>query len=123
MKKVLLYLWQLPQHLLGLLVILFYDASYFKHQETGIGYWFGNGQKTFGVSLGQYIIFDNCTVSVCALKHEHGHQIQSLYLGPLYLVIIGLPSAIGSLLNRKIKFNYYKQPWEACADKLGGVTQ
>lgn len=123
MKKVLLYLWQLPQHLLGLLVILFYNASYLKHQETGIGYWFGDGQKTFGVSLGQYIILDNCTVCVRILKHEHGHQLQSLYLGPLYLLIIGLPSAIGNLLNRKIKFNYYKQPWEAWADKLGGVTR
>lgn len=123
MKKVLLYLWQLPQHLLGLLVILFYNASYFKHQETGIGYWFGNGQKTFGVSLGQYIILDNCTVYVQTLKHGHGHQLQSLYLGPLYLLIIGLPSAIGSLLNRKIKFNYYKQPWETWADKLGGVER
>jgi len=52
-----------------------------------------------------------------------GHQKQSLYLGWLYLIIIGLPSVTGNLLNRVIDFDYYKQPWEAWADKLGGVKR
>lgn len=26
------------------------------------------------------------------LKHEYGHSIQSKILGPLYLIVIGLPS-------------------------------
>lgn len=76
------------------------------------------------VSLGQYILVDSdMLVNYRTIAHEHGHQIQSLYLGPLCLVVIGLPSAIGNLLHRKIKFNYYKQPWEAWADKLGGVKR
>lgn len=114
MKEVLLYLWQLPQNLVGLLVILFSNA-----EKDWDDYWITNYR--FGVSLGRYIIVNkNCTMDT--IKHERGHQKQSLYLGPLYLIIIGLPSAIGNILHRFIKFNYYKQPWEAWADKLGGVN-
>ena len=50
----------------------------------------------------------------------------------MYLIIIGLPSIMGNILNR-IKYKYfkkhydpdfyYKQPWEAWADKLGGVDR
>ena len=119
MKKVLLYLWQLPQNILGLLVILFTGAKC-----TGSHWVIKNPDNTkyFGVSLGSYIIFGNYPREI-TLKHERGHQKQSLMLGPLYLLFIGLPSAVGNLLNRIIKFDYYKQPWEAWADKLGGVER
>lgn len=115
MKNILLYLWQLPQNLLGLIVIAFTGAE----KKGDIYYTDG---RRFGVSLGRYIIFRgffNATDS----KHEQGHQLQSLYLGWLYLPLIGLPSAVGNLLNRVIDFDYYKQPWEAWADKLGGVER
>lgn len=116
MKKVILYLWQLPQNLLGLAVIFFSRAYYLKAIDAwSIAY-------RFGVSLGKYIIVHAECTDV-TLRHERGHQKQSLYLGPLYLLVIGLPSAAGNLLHRLIKFDYYKQPWEAWADKLGGVTR
>lgn len=116
MKKILLYLWQLPQNLLGLLVILFSKAEWnekWKVYDT---------KHCFGVSLGNYIIVYKFA-GMKTINHEKGHQKQSLYLGWLYLIIIGLPSAIGNLLHRVIKFDYYKQPWEAWADKLGGVKR
>ena len=126
MKKILLYLWQLPQNLLGLAVIFFSKAS--------IGTWVKDIYFTkhhFGVSLGNYIILSvNC--DVMDIKHETGHQKQSLYLGWLYLPLIGLPSACGNIWDRlfhkkwyytaRIRW-YYKQPWEAWADKLGGVKR
>lgn len=108
------YLWQLPQNLLGLAVIFFSKAR--KRRDI----WYTD--HNFGVSLGNYIIvFYGADQTV--IKHEQGHQKQSLYLGPLYLLVIGLPSAVGNLLNRIIPFDYYKQPWEAWADKLGGVKR
>lgn len=113
MKKLLLYLWQLPQNVLGLLVILFTGA----YREGGV---FFSKKYYFGVSLGKYIIFGGW-YDETDIKHEQGHQKQSLYLGPLYLLIIGLPSVCGNILHRHINFNYYKQPWEAWADKLGNV--
>ncbi len=75
-----------------------------------------------GVSLGNYIIFDNTIyVDNFSVKHEKGHQKQSLYLGWFYLLIIGLPSLIGNILRRFFEFDYYKQPWERWANKLGGI--
>ena len=125
MKKFLTYLWQLPQNILGLVVILFTEAKY-----CNKGCWVTTKSR-FGVSLGKYIIFGQVVEEV-SLKHEQGHQKQSLYLGWLYLIIIGLPSALGNLYDRiahrswnyrsRIKW-YYSQPWEAWADKLGGVTR
>ena len=115
MKNILLYLWQLPQNLLGLVVIAFTRADKKGDIYHTDGY-------RFGVSLGSYIIFGGF-FNATDKKHEQGHQKQSLYLGWLYLLVIGLPSVIGNLLNRVIDFDYYKQPWEAWADKLGGVTR
>ena len=112
-----LYIWQLPQNLLGLTVIFFSkawkDCFYKNTYDTNY---------KFGVSLGKYIIvYRYCDIPT--IKHEQGHQKQSIMLGWFYLFVIGLPSAIGNLLHRKFKFNYYKQPWEAWADKLGGVKR
>jgi hypothetical protein len=115
MKNILLYLWQLPQNLLGLAVVTFTRA-----EKKGDIYY--TDEYRFGVSLGNYIIFGGFFNSKDK-KHEQGHQKQSLYLGWLYLLVIGLPSVIGNLLNRVIWFDYYKQPWEAWADKLGGVER
>lgn len=126
MKKFLMYLWQLPQNILGLLVILFTGA------EFSLAYSVWETRKySFGVSLGRYIIFGK-HFEYTDLKHEQGHQRQSLYLGWLYLIVIGLPSALGNLYDRiahrswnyksRIKW-YYSQPWEAWADKLGGVER
>ena len=132
MKKILLYIWQLPQNLLGLLVILFTHA-----ENTDKGYWLSY-YHNFGVALGSYIIFGGVgSMLDTNVKHEQGHQKQSLYLGPLYLLIIGLPSITGSIISniwfrfsdknsqikKKIVIWYYNLPWESWADKLGGVNR
>ena len=119
MKDVLLYLWQLPQNLLGLAVIKILKSEHNEYYDFWYTY---NHNYNFGVSLGKYIIFGD-RFSGRALAHERGHQKQSLYLGWLYLPVIGLPSAVGNLLNRVIDFDYYKQPWEAWADRIGGIER
>ena len=111
------YIWQLPQNLLGLAVIKFTHAVHNQSNDT----WETNRYR-FGVSLGKYVIFGG-RYNYTSQKHERGHQKQSLILGWLYLIVIGLPSVTGNLLRRVITFNYYKQPWESWADKLGGVTR
>ena len=125
MKGVLLYIWQLPQNMLGLLVILFSRASRDKQGDT----W--RTRYYFGVSLGKYIVV-NTKTPLTVLRHERGHQYQSLYLGWLYLIVIGLPSVMGNLGDRwfhkawpwsKRYYWYYSLPWEAWADKLGGVVR
>lgn len=125
-RKVLLYLWQLPQNLLGLIVLMFTGATLLENEQC----WYTRVSK-FGVSLGSYIIFGG-SFNHNDLQHERGHQKQSLYLGWLYLLIIGLPSALGNLYDRIAHKSwsykesekwYYAQPWEAWADRLGGVER
>ena len=108
------YIWQLPQNLIGLLLTRFCT----KTEMPGIYTW----SYKSGVCLGEYIIV-NVDCNMRTVQHECGHRLQSLYLGPLYLILIGLFSLLGNLVHRVIKFDYYKQPWERWADVLGGVKR
>ena len=85
----------------------------------------------FGVSLGKYIIVHFSDCDPFTIKHEYGHTEQAKRLGWLYLILIGIPSAIGNIYDRiahkkwteyKRKMWYYKQPWEAWANKLAGIN-
>jgi hypothetical protein len=48
------------------------------------------------VSLGQYIFIfsDYGKDEMRIIKHEYGHTRQSHILGPLYLLVVGVPSII-----------------------------
>lgn len=139
---VLLYLWQLPQNILGFFVTLF--AYAFGKKDKRCMYRLGNDTDltygplfNSGVSLGDYIILDQKYLSLSekrlnqVIQHELGHQKQSTYLGPLYLIVIGIPSFIGNIIFRFKKFSssaaknraYYNQPWEKWADKLAKVDR
>lgn len=127
MKKVLLWLWQLPQNLIGWSLSRFSKSRLITgtSEDQYIVYFY---KKFFGsgISLGNYIILESGHRYFKTLQHEHGHQKQSLYLGPLYLLVIGLPSFIGNIYSRiahKSSEWYYSQPWEAWADRLGGVER
>ena len=131
MKYLLLWIWQLPQHLLALAIfavlrllgkinaVCVFKPGYPGHDRHI------NVDFPMGLSLGNYI-FVQSGCSETTENHERGHSVQSLYLGPLYLLIIGLPSLTGNIYDRichKGSSWYYKQPWEAWADKLGGVVR
>ena len=131
MKKILLYIHQLPQNVLGLLVILFTGAF-----KTKDGRYWVTGIGGFGVSLGAYIIFGdmNCRYEPLenSIKHEQGHQRQSLYFGWLYLLVVGLPSIVRNIWDRLAHKNWKpadRQKWyyggypEKQADKYGGVKR
>lgn len=124
MRKILSYLWELPQNLIGLGLSFIY-----KYDEL-IPY--GNKQirycKKFpgGISLGNYVFIGTKKKDI--IKHEYGHTIQSKLLGPLYLFIIGIPSIVwasiyGTKLVPETKNGYYKFYTEKWADKLGQVER
>lgn len=130
MKNVLLWIWQLPQNLFGLAVLLFNKIVHgcVKSQSIdGIGYYSVKHVNNCGVSLGNYLLLDSDrSITEKAIHHEWGHQKQSLKYGWLYLVIVGLPSAIGNVYARLAHKDdrwYYNQWWERTADKLGNVTR
>ena len=130
---VLLWIWQLPQHLLGILVYLgcvFCANIVLEKKVNRVSVLYSSAMKA-RISLGQYIVmgyyYRNLKQGEIALKHELGHSKQSLYLGPLYLLVVGIPSFVWLCLNtyceRYKKKDYYSFYTEKWADRLGGVKR
>jgi len=137
MKELFLWLWQLPQNLLGLLLMAATKAE--KRNLDGIAYWHFERTSRFsrfvsGASLGRYILLPERTDLETTVPHEYGHSRQSLRLGWLYLPVVGVYSAVFcNLWDRVFHKNrnaydriywYYKTRWtEKWADKLGSVDR
>lgn len=120
LKRFVEYAWQLPQHILALLMIKVLNA---KKSEDVYNF---ESKRLSSFSLGEYLFCNKRQqFNITDYKHELGHSGQSLMLGPLYLFVIGIPSCIGNLVFRnkwvRKRFDYYSLPWEAWADKLGDV--
>lgn len=123
MKKFLMYLWQLPQNIIGLLLRLFIKGER-KTTINGISVYY-KSDFNGGISLGNTILVSSQGPYMS--KHERGHQLQSQMLGPLYLFVIGIPSIIWAALYgtliKETPNGYYKFYTEKWADKLGKVNR
>lgn len=124
--KILRWIWEFPQHLLGLILTKIYNVEY---KETYKGSDIYVGEFPGGISLGTYILISEQSYKDKrnrTKKHEYGHSRQSLYLGPLYLIAVGLPSLIWAgiihnLIRKEIGYyEFYPENW---ADKLGKVNR
>ena len=130
LKEILLYIWQLPQNLLGLFMLLFMKPYVSKEKYRGITYVVSK-KMSGGISLGNYVIlsysYRNKNISKKVWDHEWGHTRDSRMFGPLYLIVIGLPSLIWAWLYGSVipytKNGYYKFYTEKRADRLGGVVR
>ena len=124
--KILHFIWGLPQNLIGLILYIFlapkhphkqYKQSYVCVMPKSWG---------TGVSLGMFIFVSNID-NEKTIKHEYGHTIQSMILGVLYLLVIGLPSIIWAgcfdKYREKHNISYYSLYTEKWADKLGEVVR
>lgn len=121
---IILIIWQLPQVIVGFFVRLFTGAKYNEELSKNNDRRIFNWKLTSGISLSTYYIIARQNADMNTVKHEKGHTIQSLYLGPLYLIVIGLPSIIwAGLIHKHTNKSYYWFYTEAWADKLGGVTR
>ena len=116
--------WGFPQSLLGFFLYLIYRKSpHTSYKGSIVTYW----PKKGGISLGLFTFIENYSGRKDYLqRHEYGHTLQSLILGPFYLLIIGLPSYIWANLPYFIKMRKEKNiPYnsfftEKNADLLGG---
>ena len=113
--------WGFLQSLLGLVVFLVCARdSHYRCRGAVVTEW----KNDSGLSLGMFIFVPKGS-SERLLKHEYGHTIQSLMLGPLFLLIIGIPSFLWASLpvcrkrRREKKISYYSFYPERWADKLG----
>lgn len=119
--------WGVLQTLIGAVIFLLnLKKPHFSHHGAIATVWHGRGGS---VSLGMFVFLDiyhdkaETSQEIQLLRHEYGHTIQSLILGPLYLVVIGLPSLIWAgcfdkyRLNRHVSYDrFYPESW---ANRLG----
>lgn len=124
-KVSLLFLWLLPQNIIGLLVLLFAKLQGAKSEKYN-GALITKWKYSSGVSLGQFI-FVSKTAREQTIKHEYGHYLDGTCLGWLYLLIIGLPSIIWASCfwkyRAKKQISYYAFYTEKRADALGEVSR
>lgn len=108
---IILFVWELPQNIIGFILSIGKERARYD-ENTYCCRWNGPGS----ISLGRYIIVSDEN----ALPHEAGHRKQSMMLGPLYLVIIGIPSLIWCILHsctRLRALDYYSFYTEAWAER------
>ena len=124
MKNIILWIWQLPQHIVALIAIKVTRAYRAKHFNSALIYCY-NCKSNLGGAHGKYILMP-CNANKTWIKHEYGHVRQSKRWGWLYYLVIGLPSVISLWLVRRGTLTHVQRmnSWpEKQADRLGGVTR
>ena len=129
LKTCRIFIWEAPQSLLGFLIYLMKRRSSGKPEK-----WHCRAlipAKGFGISLGWFIFYPvpdhrGKRTDLRSMKHEVGHALQSQWLGPLYLLVVGIPS-LARILYSKLYFKIHRKSWdgyylgypERWADRLG----
>ena len=125
-KQILWFVWGLPQNLIGFILYSYFKKGNVAQGKINDSYYTAIPGKGSAISLGMFIVvFGYYQDYTKILKHEYGHSIQSKILGPLYLLVIGLPSIIWAgcfnKYRQKNNISYYSFYTEKWANKLGGV--
>lgn len=125
-KDSIKWLWQFPQNMLALCIEgVLCQAAYRVGKADG-NIIIMNTVLPSSMSLGDYL-FVSPMSSQKSIQHECGHSKQSDILGPLYLIVIGVPSLLHNIIHCLcskigIKWNYYSFYTESWANKLVGIT-
>ena len=120
---VLLFLWQLPQNIVALLIMLFSKTDgviAYRHYCFALKTKLPS--KASGVSLGNFaLISPDMASDEETVRHElDGHTVDSKIFGPLYLLVVGLPSVLHLMFydKRKTYGDFYTERW---ADRHAGL--
>lgn len=135
--------WGLPQTLLGAALYMAHrNDDHFDYNGATATAW----DKDTGVSLGKFIFVprkaaktagrsaakvsesaagpSGLRADTALLDHEYGHTLQSLILGPFYLLFVGAPSILWNRLpyfqkkRGRTGKSYYSAPFEKTANTL-----
>lgn len=120
----LLFLWQLPQNLVALLVMPFLGKlTFVDYRHYCVGFAGTRFPKNAdGVSLGSFAFFhSDMADDDFTIRHEmDGHTVDSKIFGPLYLFVIGIPSMFHILFIKK-GADYYNFYTERRANQHAGL--
>ncbi len=129
-----LFGWELPQNTLGLGLLVGLRLLGRKSETVRDRRRLFIETDGMGISLGWFVFWTKDwgprgpVATDRTRNHEYGHSIQSRLFGPLYLLLVGIPSvsrvAWSSLVWRRTgtRWPHYYRGWpENNADWLGGV--
>ena len=125
LKFIVLLLWQLPQSIIGWLMLLYFivvgKVKYINYVWDA--FVFEATEMSGSISLGTIVICDNYGAKHPEIiQHELGYVKWSKYTGALYLLIMGIPSITWAGLYRTLGYkNYYHFYTEKLANKAGYV--
>ena len=123
-RNLILFIWQLPQHIVAL---IYFGYLVMMCKDLGVDSRYKQATvipciMRGAVTLGNYVFVGLNSEYKETVKHELGHTIQSKILGPLYLIVIGIPSITYCGLRRLFpslrKKNYYDFYTEKTANYL-----
>ena len=123
-RNLILFIWQLPQHIVA---IIYFGYLVMMCKDLGVDSRYKQATvipciMRGAVTLGNYVFVGLNSEYRKTVKHELGHTIQSKILGPLYLIVIGIPSITYCGLRRIFpslrKKNYYNFYTERTANYL-----
>lgn len=105
------WIWQFPQNILAICLEGILCNPVTGGKENGNQIIWCNTLSS-AISLGDYL-FIPTNATKKSIEHEYGHSRQSNILGPLYLIIIGIPSIIHNIIHvicnkLGLNWNYYK---------------
>ena len=119
-RNLILFIWQLPQHIVA---IIYFGYLVMMCKDLGVDSRYKQATvipciMRGAVTLGNYVFVGLNSEYRKTVKHELGHTIQSKILGPLYLIVIGIPSItycglrrIFPSLRKKNYYDFYTEKW------------
>lgn len=119
-RNLILFIWQLPQHIVA---IIYFGYLVMICKDLGIDSRYKQAivipcVMRGAVTLGNYVFVGLNSEYKKTVKHELGHTIQSKILGPLYLIVIGIPSItycglrrLFPSLRKKNYYDFYTEKW------------
>ena len=119
-RNLILFIWQLPQHIVAL---IYFGYLVMMCKDLGIDSRYKQAIvipciMRGAVTLGNYVFAGLNSEYKKTIKHELGHTIQSKILGPLYLIVIGIPSItycglrrLFPSLRKKNYYDFYTERW------------
>ena len=117
---ILLIIWQLPQALLGAIMLLFTRKNTLL-ADRHFNFCFKGEKMSGGISLGPIaIVSERLSYDEPSVMHElDGHTVDSKIFGPFYLLIVGLPSILNAMFDfTKCYYDFYPEKW---ANKHAGL--
>ena len=119
-RNLILFIWQLPQHIVAL---IYFGYLVMMCKDLGVDSRYKQAIvipciMRGAVTLGNYVFVGLNSEYKKTVKHELGHTIQSKILGPLYLIVIGIPSItycglrrLFPSLRKKNYYDFYTEKW------------